>query len=229
MKIHVNKCHFPVTTLGYGQRVGIWLQGCSIRCPGCLSRDTWETLPETAITVDELTRSVTPWLETADGVTISGGEPFDQARTLASLVRHLRKQTPGDVLVYSGYPMEFLRRHFPKTVALLDVLITDPYRPDAGQTLILRGSDNQRIFLLSDLARRRYPADINEQPWSDTRRLDVIVEGAEVWIAGIPRPDDLHALRVKLEGTGYSMRMSDETMAPAHCRQPVGSGADPQR
>lgn len=42
MEIAINKIHFPVSTLGFGQRLGIWFQGCSIRCPGCISRDTWE-------------------------------------------------------------------------------------------------------------------------------------------------------------------------------------------
>ncbi|MCT5046402.1 radical SAM protein, partial [Pseudomonas aeruginosa] len=27
--------------MGTGRRLGIWFQGCSIRCPGCISADTW--------------------------------------------------------------------------------------------------------------------------------------------------------------------------------------------
>src|SRR3546814_9784731 len=41
MRIAVSRLHFPVTALGPGRRIGLWLQGCSIRCPGCISVDTW--------------------------------------------------------------------------------------------------------------------------------------------------------------------------------------------
>ncbi|HAU1321526.1 TPA: radical SAM protein, partial [Legionella pneumophila] len=41
MMIYISRVHFPVTTLGPGHRIGIWFQGCSIRCPGCISTDTW--------------------------------------------------------------------------------------------------------------------------------------------------------------------------------------------
>ena len=46
--IAVNRLHWPVTVLGPGRRVGIWMQGCSIGCPGCVSRDTWPALGEGA-------------------------------------------------------------------------------------------------------------------------------------------------------------------------------------
>ena len=42
MNILVNKAHYPVSVLGHGKRIGIWLQGCSIRCRSCCSLDTWE-------------------------------------------------------------------------------------------------------------------------------------------------------------------------------------------
>ena len=45
MKIAINKAHFPVTVLGPGRRIGIWLQGCSIHCKGCVSQDTWAADP----------------------------------------------------------------------------------------------------------------------------------------------------------------------------------------
>ena len=48
VKIAVNRLHWPVTVLGPGRRVGIWMQGCSIGCPGCVSRDTWPAPTEGA-------------------------------------------------------------------------------------------------------------------------------------------------------------------------------------
>jgi len=206
----VNKLHFPVTTLGFGQRVGIWTQGCSIRCPGCISRDTWHLQPRYSISVSSLLDQINPWLCRADGVTISGGEPFDQARALASLVSLLKAGFSGDVLVYSGYSHKKLLVEFPGILRLVDVLISEPFEVSAAQTLTLRGSDNQRIFLLSDLARARYPSDIDHQFWDRNRRLDVVVEGDEVWMAGIPRAGDMARLREELAHRGFAARGSDE-------------------
>ena len=85
--IDISRAHYPVTTLGVGRRIGIWFQGCSIRCKGCVSQDTWATDPSKAIPVGALLgwcKMVAP--EGPDGVTISGGEPFDQPAGLSALL-----------------------------------------------------------------------------------------------------------------------------------------------
>ena len=90
--IALSRIHFPVTTLGPGRRIGIWFQGCSIRCPGCISMDTWA--PGRGITtIDEVVNAVAQWLPVADGITISGGEPFDQPIALLDLLGRLRSLT----------------------------------------------------------------------------------------------------------------------------------------
>ncbi|MGG7582215.1 4Fe-4S cluster-binding domain-containing protein [Rhizobium sp. Nf11,1] len=86
--------HFPVTALGPGRRIGIWFQGCSIRCPGCISADTWTTGKGTT-TLEEVVNTLQPWLPEAEGVTVSGGEPFDQQEALQSLLwRRLNSRSP---------------------------------------------------------------------------------------------------------------------------------------
>ncbi len=77
MMLNLSRIHFPVTTLGPGNRIGIWFQGCSIRCKGCISVDTWG-MKKGSVSVDEIISVIDPWLDMADGITISGGEPFDQ-------------------------------------------------------------------------------------------------------------------------------------------------------
>jgi anaerobic ribonucleoside-triphosphate reductase activating protein len=210
MRIAINKVHFPVTTLGFGRRVGLWMQGCSIRCPGCLSRDTWEERPETFIEMEVLVGGINAWLREADGVTISGGEPFDQPQALACLIEQIRAVHAGDILVYSGYSLERIASEFPDVVEMTDVLISDPFVAGAAQTRVWRGSGNQRITLLSPLARDRYASDINERPWPPDRRLDLMIDENEMWMAGIPKPGDLEKLRDKLALAGYSSQSSQE-------------------
>jgi anaerobic ribonucleoside-triphosphate reductase activating protein len=209
-RISINKVHFPVSTLGYGKRVGIWMQGCSIQCPGCISRDTWGFRDDTSIAIEPFIAGIAHWLTRADGVTISGGEPFDQPEALYALVGALRRHTPGDLLVYSGYAREKLEQSYATILEAIDVLVSEPYRPAAGATLTLRGSDNQRILLLSALARQRYPADIDARPWKEPRRIDVMTEGDRVWMAGIPRAGDLAKLKQKLAQAGLACHSSDE-------------------
>jgi anaerobic ribonucleoside-triphosphate reductase activating protein len=95
--ITLSRLHFPVTTLGPGKRIGIWLQGCSIRCPGCISADTWSAT-EGLTTTEAVIEALLPWLPDAEGITISGGEPFDQPEALQILLRELRCLSPLDIL-----------------------------------------------------------------------------------------------------------------------------------
>ena len=42
MELYVNGLFPLVTTLGPGRRIGLWLQGCSFRCPGCMTPELFE-------------------------------------------------------------------------------------------------------------------------------------------------------------------------------------------
>ena len=55
-------------------------------------------------TIDEVVSAITPWIPAADGITISGGEPFDQPDALFELLARIRSQTEADILVFTGYP-----------------------------------------------------------------------------------------------------------------------------
>jgi anaerobic ribonucleoside-triphosphate reductase activating protein len=96
-KLSLSKLHFPITALGPGRRIGIWFQGCSIRCAGCMSRDSW-AFSRDSEPVEKVLERMAPWFAEADGVTISGGEPFDQSDGLAAVLAGLRERFKGDVL-----------------------------------------------------------------------------------------------------------------------------------
>ena len=192
---------FPVTTLGPGRRVGVWFQGCSIRCPGCISVDTWPA-GEPSVAVGDLLDTLGSWLASADGVTVTGGEPFDQPVALAALLAGLRARFEGDILVYSGYPIEALAGPLERMGGLIDVLISDPFERDAGDRLALRGSDNQRLHRLTPLARARFAGF--DAPAAASRSLDLMMDAAgRFWLAGIPRRGDFARLRQLLEVQGH--------------------------
>lgn len=223
------KAHYPVTALGPGVRAGIWTQGCTLQCPGCLSRDTWDPDPGTAVPV----RAVLGWLaslpEPIDGITISGGEPFQQPAALAALLRALHSwrdarrtshawdvsQGEPDILLYSGYVYTRLSRSadWREILDMCDAVVAGPYVERlnlAGPRLLWRGSANQRIVALSPLGRERYARIDDDQqagaPHGEGSRIQVSVdegpEGRRVYYIGIPRRGDMERLEATLEHAG---------------------------
>lgn len=206
--VALSRLHFPVTTLGPGRRIGIWLQGCSIQCPGCISVDTWNTTAGLT-TTDSVIAALRGWIPYAEGITISGGEPFDQPDALSILLQDLRALTAVDVLVFSGYSLSTLTDWLQNNPGLIDALITEPYDVAAEQTLPLRGSDNQRLHFVSKLGRDRF-SSFERSLRSTDRRLDVMFDkDGTVWLAGIPGKDDFHRLRKLLKAAGHNAGFSD--------------------
>ena len=168
MKISINKAHFPVTVLGPGKRLGIWLQGCSIGCKGCISQDTWKQDSGRDMTVAQLLS----WCrKTAgndfDGVTISGGEPFDQAAALSGLLEGLiywrtSDKLDFDILCYSGYPLSALQKKHAKILNKLDALIPEPFIDAKPLTHLWRGSSNQTLQTFSTRGQIKYAPYLNQ-------------------------------------------------------------------
>jgi anaerobic ribonucleoside-triphosphate reductase activating protein len=213
MTVHVSlsRVFFPVTTLGPGQRIGIWFQGCSIRCPGCISADTWSQKPAD-MTVEELLGRIGPHLDQASGVTISGGEPFEQFPALLDLLRSIRQrlQSRSDILVYSGFNMADLQSQISALDGLVDALITGPYIAEAGQTRPLMGSDNQELHLLTDLGRTNFAEYLRPRNAMDDRFDLLMDDDGTAWMAGIPGRGDFEKLRSVLHDRGISFQTTED-------------------
>jgi anaerobic ribonucleoside-triphosphate reductase activating protein len=208
MEAAVSRLHFPVTTLGPGERVGLWLQGCSIRCPGCISVDTWE--PGIGrVSLGELLEKVSGIANKADGLTVSGGEPFEQPQILSAVLRRWREVSKSSVLVFTGRELDEISPWLAEHAGLVDAIITGRFRSDLPQTLALRGSDNQRLYVLSELGTEFLAFNRPVEPGD--RRFDVMFdERGDVWLAGIPARGDLGRLRRALASAGHRVHTSDE-------------------
>jgi anaerobic ribonucleoside-triphosphate reductase activating protein len=220
-EIAISRIHFPVTKLGPGRRVGIWMQGCSIRCPGCISVDTWAR-GHGRTSVMEVLEAIAPWISIADGFTISGGEPFDQPDALTALLTDIRKLSAADILVFTGHPLEAIGPQLSSMDGLIDALIADPFDETAPQTLALRGSDNQRLVLFTALGRARF-ANYERRADAGDRAVDVMFDdNGEVWLAGIPARDDFRRLQHLLRETGAAVAISQDRSGS------TGAGAAPK-
>ena len=204
MNILINKAHFPVTVLGPGRRIGVWVQGCTIGCKGCISRDTWARDAGRAMRVADLLA----WCEQVsghalDGVTISGGEPFEQPAALGQLLRGLARwrQHKGldfDILCYSGYPLATLRARHAGLLGLLDAVIAEPYVDALPSEHPWCGSSNQQVTALSPRGEQRYAS----APDTAGKRIQALADGKQVWYVGIPARGDMDRLQALCHARG---------------------------
>lgn len=195
----------PVEGLGPGKRFILWVRGCPRRCPGCVAPELWN--PGEPLPFEPLIATMLPLLAEVDGLTISGGEPFEQAAALCALLDEIRKTQDVEVLVYTGYRLGELQEH-PDAVALLrriDLLIDGPFMEDQPNTLQWRGSDNQQIRLLSERA-QRYAGQEN-LPVIEPRPLQIqILSPVSYRVIGIPRRGDVAAYRAAMAARGVKVQ-----------------------
>lgn len=141
--------YYPVLTLGPGRRLGIWTRGCARGCPGCMSPDMQQADPRREMPLRVLLAAVDHIMDSqqVDGVTISGGEPLEQAGELELLLRHLRRRTQ-DILLYTGYTAAEIEKDpaLRRAAVLAGVVVAGPYVEALNDGRALRGSSNQEII-----------------------------------------------------------------------------------
>ena len=154
------------TANGPGDRFVVWVQGCSRRCPGCFN-PVAQPFPGTGydITIPQIMNGIP---DAVEGITIPGGEPFEQPEELLRLVRAARDRKLS-VLIYTGYTYEELMNSFSgmkrdlmhDVLKHTDYLIDGPYVRENPSRNKWAGSGNQRFLLLSEGI---VVADLTEKP-----------------------------------------------------------------
>lgn len=139
---------------GPGLRFAIFVQGCSHHCPGCHNPESQPFECGTNTSIDELVSGVQA-NGLVRGVTLSGGEPFDQVEASAELASRL-KSLGYNLWTYTGYLYEDLLEsaraegEASATGRLLestDVLVDGPFvQTKKSLGLKYRGSSNQRLI-----------------------------------------------------------------------------------
>jgi len=191
-KILVRFIHFPVETLGPGKRVGVWTQGCSIGCEGCISPENQPFDEACSMPIDEAAEQILSY--NCDRVTISGGEPFDQAGELLLLLQKI-EQIP-DILVYTGYAKNKIMKDH-KGVAItkkIAALIDGEFKLGLPAEAVWKGSENQTLTVF----RREFAA--RYESWATERKgkLQLIRKDGETRLIGIPRQEDVPELLEKI-------------------------------
>ena len=178
---------------GPGDRFVIWTQGCRKMCKNCYNPETWSHYRNNLIDIDLLVEEIKN--SSISGVTISGGDPFEQPEELFYLLREIKQLDLSDgVIVFSGYTIDEIRvrEELRKSLDYIDVLIDGLYIDEKRITNGLAGSSNQEFHFLSDKISR------------DSINIDQEVEihslGDLIQITGFPLIDKIN---MKLKGISF--------------------------
>lgn len=201
--LYINSISYPVTNLGPGKRIALWVEGCSLKCKNCMAVSIQERRESSKRSVEEVFSVIKGASEGLDGITISGGEPFEQAESLYELVRVIRKEMHLDIMIYSGYTIEELKERGEIANNLLghiDILIDGRFEEENTNRKLWRGSDNQRFHILSERAKRYIQCA--EAEYYGKRELHFEINDNSLKIIGIPERRFLEDLEKRCQRLG---------------------------
>jgi len=193
-KIDISHYVERTRVLGPYERSALWVHGCCFNCEGCIAKEM--NLQESKeVNTAELIE-LFAGIRDAEGITISGGEPFLQAESLLELVRGIKNIRDYGVIVYTGFEIEELlmskEKFIHKFLEEIDVLIDGKYIEAFDDGKAYRGSSNQRILKLSD----RYNIEFeNYYSSNEKRNIEINVTGNNVYMVGVPSSYGLETWR----------------------------------
>jgi anaerobic ribonucleoside-triphosphate reductase activating protein len=178
---------------GPGDRFVIWTQGCRKGCKNCYNPETWSHYRNNLILVDEIFESIKN--SSATGVTISGGDPFEQPEELFYLLTKIKQLDLSDgVIVFTGFTIDEIRvrEELRKSLDYIDVLIDGLYIEEKRISSGLAGSSNQEFYFLTDkISRDKIVID---------QEVEIHSLGELIQITGFPL---INKINMKLKGISF--------------------------
>lgn len=137
---------------GEGIRKVIFAQGCKHHCKGCFNPSTHDFNGGYECDTDKIIERINNDYM-IDGVTFSGGDPFEQAEAFAEIAKNINPEL--NIWCYTGYTLQEIidkANEKPEWVDLLthiDVLVDGKFEEDKkDRNLKFKGSSNQNIIQL---------------------------------------------------------------------------------
>lgn len=132
---------------GPGIRFVVFTQGCKHKCKGCHNPHTHSFKDGQDMSIDYIVERIkeNPLLK---GITLSGGEPFEQPQACSELARRV-KELGLDVYCYTGYRIDEVLEDDAKKELLyeVDTLIDGRFVEEEKNLLLkFKGSENQRVI-----------------------------------------------------------------------------------
>jgi anaerobic ribonucleoside-triphosphate reductase activating protein len=206
MYLRLNRIIYPVYNLGPGARIALWMQGCKIHCKGCINPELHDCKAGRQVEVASLVLAFSKIITPFDGITITGGEPFDQYEALIAFCAFAKKITGIHIFVYSGYTLTQLFQKFPDRTFLkyIDLLKAGPYINNLNENEYFRGSTNQQLYSFESDKSGKIKFSV--KPFSETvnKWSAGIDENHNIFLTGIPGKNDMKILTEKLNCTGIN-------------------------
>ncbi len=184
MELNLYSLAYPVTALGPGRRVVLWVAGCPLRCKGCITPQLLSPDAGEAVAVSRLAQHLLHLPLPLDGITLTGGEPFAQAQALLSLVElEKAERSQWNIMTFSGFTLKQWQGGDTAQRRLLqwtDILVDGPYRAGHPGGHALTASTNQKLHLLTSRA-RALKSELDALP-ANTANLAVNPHGADCLI-----------------------------------------------
>lgn len=145
-----NKCD---VVNGTGVRCVLWCSGCTHKCQGCFSKESWKFcngLPFNQEMQDKIINDLKP--DYISGLTLSGGDSLHprNAADLIPFIKRIKEELPSkNIWCYTGYVLEDLFDNDiqKELLSLIDVLVDGPFVQElSDSSLKFMGSSNQRII-----------------------------------------------------------------------------------
>ena len=182
------------TAEGPGERTAIWVQGCTIRCAGCFNPHLFGARGGTPTAAADLVDRALATGTT--GITLLGGEPFEQAAGLAAVASGVRR-AGRTVMTFTGYEYTHLRElaaagreDIAALLGATDLLVAGPFRQDLlDHERPWVGSTNQEFVRLTDRIEDALVTPdrlevtvtasgaVSINGWADTETLDALLAG----------------------------------------------------
>lgn len=202
MKWRLNKIQYPLYNLGPGKRIGLWVQGCSLGCDGCISKTLWQKEGGQDIDILALAEEVCLVADSYDGLTISGGEPFDQYESFISFCAFIKKITQLNIYCFSGYTLKELETKFTDELfkQYLDFLMDGRYSRKKHDNGNVRGSTNQNLYRFIDGNPVLQSKLFSSNQWSVS-----VTETNNIFMAGIPKDGELAEIENNFRKIGIDL------------------------
>lgn len=187
MNWRLNKIQFPVYNLGDGKRIGIWVQGCNLGCRGCINKEIWPPDGGASISIDVLVRWIMYKIHDFDGITLTGGEPFQQYEQMIVFLEAIKRHSDLNIQCYTGYTLRELDVLYPDRAfyAFLDVIVDGRFMFDRATSEGWRGSDNQNRYVMD----AQVPIKKNEYSKNNILSLNMENDSC-IYFSGIPGASD---------------------------------------
>ncbi len=164
----------PTTDVnGPGKRFGIWLQGCSRKCPDCYNPDAQDAAGGYEMSIEYLYHKIIS-TQGIEGVSFSGGEPLEQAEALIELMTKIKENTSLTIIIFTAFTMPQLKE-YPSLLRLADHIVLNAKQDKAHFNCFNRPS-----VCLSD----QLPQDIELH----------ILENGDIQITGFPSENDMELI-----------------------------------